>query len=278
MSKKRNKIVKWLGKRFQLILYHAVSYDVIRKFKFNRLGFIFLGFAIFLIFFSVISALVVFTELKQFIPGYPDRETRELIYENAIRTDSLINELEIRDQYLGFLRDAIFNDIPIDEEHAMPISKLSDEEIKEFNDPRTLRREQTHEQRKLITRQTEALPYFFPPIKGIITSAYNPAIGHYGTDIATANEKIIRAVQSGTVIIADYTIETGYTILLQHENNIISVYRHAESVLVKNGDFVKTGQAIAVYGDTGVLSTGKHLHFELWKDGKSLNPENYIDF
>lgn len=278
MSKNKNKILKWFGKSFQLVLYHSISYDTIRKFRFNRLGFIFISFTIFLIFFAIISVLVIFTELKQFIPGYPDKETRTLIYENAIRTDSLLNELEVRDQYLGFLRDAIFNDIPIDEEYVQPIPNLSEQEISEFNDPRTLRNGEVHEKKKLITKQTESLPYFFPPIKGFITSQYNPAVGHYGTDIATTNESIIRSVQAGTVIIAEYTVETGYTILIQHENNIISVYRHAKSVLINNGDFVNTGQAIAVYGDTGVLSSGKHLHFELWKDGKSLNPENYIEF
>ena len=278
MSRKKHRLIKWLGKKFQLVLYHSKSYDIIRKYKFNRFGFLMLSLLIFLLYFSGISALVVFTPLKQFIPGYPDKETRILIYENAIRTDSLIKELEIRDQYLGFMRDVLFNDIPIDEEYVTTVSKLSDEEIESFNDPRTLRSGEIREKQKLVTKQSEVLPYFFSPIKGVVTSGFNPAIKHFGTDIATADQETIHAVSSGTVIIADYTIETGYMIVIQHQSNILSVYRHAKALLVNTGDFVITGQAIALYGNTGELSSGKHLHFELWKNGKALNPENYIDF
>lgn len=280
MEKKKNKIRRWFGKKFQLVLYHSVSYDIVRKMKFNRLGLISFVFSVFLVFFAIISALVIFTELKKFIPGYPDKETRTLIYENAIRTDSLLNELEIRDQYMGFLRDAIFNDIPIDEDYVLPITNLTQEQIDEFNDPRTLRRQEKREvkQQKLISTQSVSLPYFFPPVKGITTSPFNPAIKHYGTDIAAVSETIIKATYAGTVIISNFTVETGYTLVIQHQGNIISVYRHLKSLLVEAGDFVETGQAIAVYGDTGELSSGKHLHFELWKDGVALDPEVYINF
>ncbi len=278
MSDKKNKITAWLGKKFHLILYHSKSYGIVKKYKFNRLGFLFTGFSIFLLFFIIIAVIIVFTPLKELIPGYPDRETKMLIYDNAIRTDSLLIELEIRNQYLDFLRDAIFNDVPIDEDFVLPITGLTREQVDRFNDPRTFRLEKPIQTQFIVSKKNETLPKFFIPIKGIVTSEFNPVIKHFGTDIATAHEDIIKSVMNGTVVISNFTVETGYTIVIQHQNNILSVYRHVKSVLVDVGDDVNTGQAIAVYGGTGELTSGKHLHFELWKDGKPINPELYIDF
>lgn len=277
MIKKKNKILKWLRKQFQLVVYHGKSYDVIHKFRFNRLAFIFISFGIVFILFAILSVIVVYTPIKQLIPGYPDRETRLQIYENAIKTDSLIKEIEIRDQYLKMISDMIFDEVPIDQDFEVPVQNLTDQQIIDFNNPIKPRQKVEDNSDYSINKSNE-MPSLFPPIKGIVISPYNPAKKHYGADIASSGENIISAILTGTVISSDYTVETGYTIIIQHKSDLISVYKHAKSTFVKAGDLIETGQAIAIYGDSGEISTGPHLHIELWRKGKTINPEDYINF
>jgi len=277
MSKKKNKLIKWFAKKFQLVVYQGNSYDIKRKFKFNRFGLTALISGIFILLFAILSIIVIYTPVKQLIPGYPDRETRKLIYENAIRTDSLITELEKRDIYLKMLREAIFNEVPIDEDFVVPVENLTKEQIKEFNNPKYER--QTVEDKTTYTvEKAEVLPELFPPIKGVVVSHYNKTEGHYGTDIASAGETMIVSTLRGTVLMSDYTVETGYTIIIQHKYDLVSVYKHNQSSFVRAGQFVETGEAIAVYGNSGEDTNGAHLHFELWRNGVSINPEDYIIF
>lgn len=234
-------------------------------------------FGVIFILFAILSVFVVYTPIKQLIPGYPDKETRRLIYENAILTDSLVKELEKRDQYLQIITDMIFDEVPIDQDFVVPVQNLTKEQIKEFNNP-VKPRKKVEENTSYTLSKTDAMPVLFPPIKGVVISPYNPSKKHYGTDIAPSGETMVSAVLSGTVVSSDYTIETGYTIIIQHKSELISVYKHNKSSFVKAGDLIETGQAIAVYGNSGENTTGPHLHIELWRKGSSLNPEDYIEF
>ncbi|MDD2386008.1 MAG: M23 family metallopeptidase [Bacteroidales bacterium] len=277
MTKKKKSLIRWFGKKFQIIVYHGKSYAIIRKMRFNRFGLIMFLASIFITIFVALAAVVVYTPVKQFIPGYPDKETRHLIYENALRTDSLVAELEKRDVYMEMLRDVLFNDVPIDEDYVVPVENLTDEQIKEFNNPKN-KRQTIEDKTTYSVNKAEALPDLFPPVKGIIISSYNKAMGHLGTDIASAGETMIAATLRGVIVMSDYTVKTGYTIIIQHKYNLVSVYKHNKSSFVKSGQFVETGEVIALYGDSGENSNGEHLHFELWRNGLSLNPEDYIIF
>ena len=277
MTKKKKSLIRWFGKKFQIIVYHGKSYAIIRKMRFNRFGLIMFLASIFITIFVALAAVVVYTPVKQFIPGYPDKETRHLIYENALRTDSLVAELEKRDVYMEMLRDVLFNDVPIDEDYVVPVENLTDEQIKEFNNPKN-KRQTIEDKTTYSVNKAEALPDLFPPVKGIIISSYNKAMGHLGTDIASAGETMIAATLRGVIVMSDYTVKTGYTIIIQHKYNLVSVYKHNKSSFVKSGQFVETGEVIALYGDSGENSNGEHLHFELWRNRLSLNPEDYIIF
>ncbi len=277
MNKKKRRLWNWFAKKFQIVIYQGNSYDIIRKFKYNRFGSFSFIIGFIIIIFAIMSLIVIYTPVKQLIPGYPDRETRRLIYENAIKTDSLITELEQRDIYLQMIREAIFNDVPIDEEFVVPVENLTKEQIKQFNNPANQR--VTIEDKTTYTvEKSEVLPDLFPPLKGVVVSHYDKAKGHYGTDIASSGETIIVSTLRGTVLMSDYTVETGYTIIIQHKYDLVSVYKHNDAAYVKPGQTIETGEAIAVYGGAGEDSSGEHLQFELWRNGVSLNPEDYIIF
>lgn len=119
---------------------------------------------------------------------------------------------------------------------------------------------------------------FFTPMLGIVTNRFNREAKHYGIDLVADNNSMIKATADGTVIYADWTVENGYSIGIQHNGNLFSIYKHNAVLLKEEGDFVSAGDPIAIYGNSGSLSTGPHLHFELWYNGTPLNPEDYISF
>jgi murein DD-endopeptidase MepM/ murein hydrolase activator NlpD len=119
---------------------------------------------------------------------------------------------------------------------------------------------------------------FFTPLKGIITSEFNPAQGHYGIDIVSKQNEAVKSVLDGTVIFSNWTLETGYVMSVQHSQNIVSIYKHNSVLLKKTGEYVRAGEPIAIVGETGEQITGPHLHFELWNDGRPVNPKDYITF
>ena len=129
-----------------------------------------------------------------------------------------------------------------------------------------------------LTESTEVSFVLFPPVKGIISETYDPKLKHFAIDVVTEKDAPVKAVADATVIFAEWTANTGYVILLDHGNNLISVYKHNSFLSKEQGDLVKAGEVIAIAGNTGELTTGPHLHFELWSDGYPINPTNFIDF
>ena len=115
-------------------------------------------------------------------------------------------------------------------------------------------------------------------MKGVVTNHYDPPQNHYGIDLVAAPNEVVLAVANGTIVLSGWTLETGYTLSIQHENNFISVYKHNSKLLKHQGDRVKAGEAIAIIGNSGELTTGPHLHFELWQNGNSVDPTKFIHF
>jgi murein DD-endopeptidase MepM/ murein hydrolase activator NlpD len=278
---KGKKLVRWLGMKFSIVLLSDQTFDQKKKWKFNRFGFISLVSGIVLFIIALTSTLIVVTPLKELIPGYPDKETRLASAGNAARLDSLEHEIEIRDQYLQNMKDVLLGKVPFNpqleiSEHindSTPTRELS-EDITNENSITTPEQNKP----KVVVPETPATLVFFPPAQGVVTNSFDPVRNHFGTDIVTRDKEIVRATLDGTVIAANWTMETGYTMQIQHKYNYISIYRHLKNMLVTTGDIVTAGQSIGTYGNTGEISFGPHLHFELWNNGKALNPENYIDF
>jgi murein DD-endopeptidase MepM/ murein hydrolase activator NlpD len=132
--------------------------------------------------------------------------------------------------------------------------------------------------RKADRSDATANLYFFTPLKGSITNSFEPTSRHYGIDIVAPKNEAIKATLDGTVIFAEWTVKTGYVIQLQHANNLTSIYKHNSVLLKEVGDAILAGEAIAIVGNSGKLTSGPHLHFELWRDGVALDPEKYINF
>jgi len=247
------------------------------------------GGAIVLLILLVIWA-VAFTPLREYIPGYADVSMRKNIIILSDRADSLTHELQAREEYLDNLK-RILSGQPARHDSASRKGHDSNVHAAPYvppsHDDSMLRRTVESQTRYSIT-MTEGQSskpgdnindyYFFTPLKGVVTNGFNPAGGHYGVDIVSKENEAIKATLDGTVIISTWTLATGNVIILQHNNNLVSVYEHNSVLLKKVGDYVKAGDVIAIVGNTGELTTGPHLHFELWYKGNPVNPQQYMTF
>ncbi|HMA61780.1 MAG TPA: M23 family metallopeptidase [bacterium] len=234
----------------------------------------------------LVSVLIAFTSLKEFIPGYPKGDVRVNIAENYHRLDSLEQEIAIRNKYLSNLKNIISGGTP---QGRVPRKDTTGEQMAvtfERSRHDSILRQQIEEKEQYALSINYQEPkdralsqiHFFAPLEGIITNSFAPKTNHFGTDIVAGSNKVVVAALDGTITLANWTLKTGYIIQLQHKNNIITVYKHNAELLKEAGDHVKAGDAIAIVGNSGELSSGPHLHFELWQNGTPLDPEKYIIF
>jgi murein DD-endopeptidase MepM/ murein hydrolase activator NlpD len=278
-----------LHDKYRLVLMNDDTFEEKISFRLTRLNvFIFFGtLVIFLVFAT--TYLIAFTPLREYIPGYADFNTRKVLRELNLKADSLQSELRSKDLYINNIRN-IVEGRDFDEEIFIPSDSQDFVEIGELTRSRedSILRAQIESEVRFVgispddPESFEPQPmsqfFFFPPLNGIITNHFNAAQRHFGIDIVADEGEPIKATLDGTVIFSTWTLATGYSIGIQHANNLISVYKHNSNLLKEEGSFVKAGEVIAIIGESGTLSTGTHLHFELWFNGNPINPLDYIVF
>jgi murein DD-endopeptidase MepM/ murein hydrolase activator NlpD len=287
MAKDDKKKSNWSDKyRFSVINDHTFE-EVWRVILTRYNAFLLITFILIFIVWGT-STLISFTNLREFIPGYPDVTMRRNILMSAIRLDSLDRELKLRDKYFDNLNSIISGGGPVDMSVLHDTTK-NYKAIK-FNtssNDSDLRARVEKEERYNLTLGPSAPEsvsglanlHFFPPVKGIVSARYDLRTKHFGTDIVTKPKALVSAVLDGTIIFTGWTMETGFVIEVQHPNNIVTVYKHNASLLKETGDLVRAGDAISVVGDSGERYTsGPHLHFEIWYKGSPLDPEKHILF
>ena len=282
-----NKLSFWKRIRFKykLSFINGSTLEEVWSFRLSQLSvFISLGvFAFSLVAFT--AFIIIMTPIRNYLPGYLDVEVRKEIVQNALRADSLERMIEIQNLYLKNVTGIISGTIEldsireidslarIDADFEIPRSPEEEEYVKNF---------EQEEKYNLAVLNTNPLPvdglFFYKPVNGMISSHYQADIHHFGVDIAAAPKESVLATLDGTVMYAGYDPNQGNVIQLQHKNGFVSVYKHNELLLKEPGEQVVAGEAIALVGNTGKLSTGPHLHFELWYNGKPVNPEDFIVF
>jgi len=288
MSEKNKQLIKKLRHKYRLTIFNEGNFEEVLTFRLSRLN-VFTAAGIFsILLIGLVILLIAFTQLREFIPGYPDGQMRQTILANSLTVDSLKMELEKRDRFFLSVRNVVSGK-DFDNVGSETLDSVADPRYKNMEFSRSaedsLFRNEVEEEEKYNLAVDDSPKetgissiYFFSPVKGVITSPFNSQEQHYGTDVVAPKNERISAVLSGTVIFAEWTLNTGYVIQIQHNNNLVSVYKHNSELLKKSGEQVKIGEAIALLGNSGELTTGPHLHFELWHNGKPLNPEDYIKF
>lgn len=301
MNKRRSRRFSHWFKRFRhkyrLVIMQDDTFEERLSFRLSRLNVFTVVSFIAILLISATIYLVAYTPLKQYIPGYSNVEIREELYNQVKRTDSLEHVITSREIYLESLRSILQGDTDLLKDTGVAFtdseegSVYRDIEFSRSREDSLLRQEiQELERHSLIYYDQEGQRsmhhnpssirnfFFFTPMHGRITSGFNPDADHYGVDIAGKENEPVKATLDGRVIFSNWTSQTGYVILLMHPNNLISVYKHNSALLKQQGENVKAGDPIAISGNTGSLTTGPHLHFELWHNGSPINPRDYMNF
>ncbi len=280
--------IKRLKQPYRLMVFQDKTYQEVWGIRVSRLGLYFFSFFMFIIMIGLFLLLAIYTPMKQFIPGYPSDEVKEKMALAAMKLDSLETRLMQQDRYFSNLNSIVsggeLNNYDKQPDNDTLVLYDNIEFSRSEHDSILRQQIEREEQYSLFasTRNKGRMNFvnlhFFPPLKGLVTNSFNLEESHYGTDIVSSPNKVVSAVLDGTVIMSTWTLETGHIIQIQHENNLLSIYKHNSEILKKTGNHVKAGEAIAIVGNSGELTTGPHLHFELWHDGKPLDPEDYIIF
>lgn len=284
-EKKRRQFLQKLLNPYLVMIIDEETFEEQTQIRFSRLKMIFVGLLMIGVLGTLIFSTIAFTPLKEYIPGYDSSELRKKAVQNLFLTDSLITLYNQNIQYLNSVRKVLSEDISF-EESQLSVEQLENQNlaVPSFTEPileDSLLRAFVSQQDKynpLISDKVEINSYLFPPALGPISQPFDLKESHFAVDIVVKENTPIKAIADGTVIFSEWTAETGYVIILEHSLGILSVYKHNASLTKKQGDSVLSGEVIATAGNTGELSTGFHLHFELWMDGYPMNPENFFNF
>ncbi|MBN2522765.1 MAG: M23 family metallopeptidase [Bacteroidales bacterium] len=285
-NKNRKTFFQKLRHKYRLSVYRDETYEEVLNLRLSRMNVLAWGGLTVFLFLAIVISIIVYTPVREFIPGYPDENTIRYSLANKQRLDSLDIELARRDLYIENINRIVSGKEPKNYDNLGDTNVNYDNINFSRSVEDSLLREYFEQENKFsIHNNGSKRPlkgisqvHFFPPVKGLVTNSFNTVKNHYGTDIVAGSNEIVKSTLDGTVIMASWTLETGWVIQIQHENNLISVYKHNAELLKRVGDYVKVGEPIAIIGNSGELTTGPHLHFELWYNGIPLNPEDYISF
>ena len=283
MSRQKKSVT---SNNLRLTIVDDDTHDKLWSRKFTRIGALVSVITALVVTISVTFCLIAFTPVRTLIPGYPDARTKHDAIQNAIRIDSLESVITKWELYSENLRRVVDGQEPLKIDSLMEVRKSSaareaDPKVLAEKDS-MLRKEVAEEDRfDIKSNSSRTLPiegmHFFTPLKGVVSQGYDKALHPY-IDITAPGNSVVMSVLDGTVISAGWTDTEGYTIRIQHEGDIISVYKHNQKLMKKTGDKVTAGMPIAILGGTGSLSDGEHLHFELWHKGEAVDPTKYISF
>jgi hypothetical protein len=287
MAKNEKRKGTWRDK-FRFAIFNDTTYEEVWRIRLTKSNALLAATLLFLFIIGMNTSLIAFTNLREFIPGYPDVAMRRNIIMNALMLDSLEHELAIRDKYFSDLNDVISGRQPIGQVIMRDSTRdYSSIDLRRSPEDSLFRSRVEQEEKYSLNSGTTgsvrgtslASIHFFPPVKGIVSSNFDLRTRHYATDIVTQPKAVVSSTLDGTVILTGWTMETGFVMMIQHSNNIVSVYKHNARLLKEMGDRVWAGEAISIVGDSGELYTsGPHLHFELWHNGEPLDPAQYIFF
>ncbi len=280
-KQKQKRVERWRNK-FRLVILNDDTFEELLTLRLSPLNVF--TFSVFAIVFTIAitSVVIAFTPLKELVPGYASSKIRRQAIELSLKTDSLEGVLRQNERYVGGIQrilqgdviDSVVQDVASEDTATNTAVLLSspsptDSAFREWVEGETAF--------SLEQRSAELdIPQLLAPVEGVVTSSFDRTMGHFAVDIASTKNTPIKSCYEGIVVFADWTSENGHIIIVQHDNNLVSAYKHNSALLKDVGDYVRSGEAIAIIGNSGENSTGPHLHFELWYDGSAINPEDYI--
>ena len=283
-SKDKKPLRARLMAKYRFVVLNENTFEEMLSYKLSRFNVFMIVSLSAILLVGATYMIIALTSLKEYIPGYDSTALRRQAINNTYLVDSLEQQLLLNQRYISSITDALSGNVDLEDIPSRDlqgdIDLIEELDFSTNQQDSILRAEVAQEDRFNLfeTAGTESNFTLFPPVTGVITQGYNPSENHFAVDIGVPEKTPVKAVSGGTVILAEWTTETGYVVIIKHEQNLISVYKHNESLAVSQGDLVISGEVISFAGSTGILSTGPHLHLELWSDGYPINPTELIEF
>jgi murein DD-endopeptidase MepM/ murein hydrolase activator NlpD len=279
------KIIRKLLNKRRLIVLNEDTFEETFSLKLNLMN-VFVGVtlsSIFLI--GITTYIIAFTPLREYIPGYASTKLKKEALNLAIKSDSLENSVKINNFYIASIKKILAGDLEYAKLSKDSLIAAGKVELKETEliasvEEKKLREQTQQEDKYNVFESAKPKVNFvlFPPVQGPIIEKYNVNNKHLAVKIAISNNTPIKAIANGTIVFADWTPSNGYVIIIRHQDVILSVYKNAATLTKNQGDAVRTGEVIALAGNTASSSTSINLHFELWKDGFPIDPTQFINF
>lgn len=283
-DKKKGKLKRKLTDKYRLVVLNEDTFEERFSLKLSRLNVFVLGGVFSILLVAITTVLIAFTPIKEYIPGYSSTALKRKAAKLTFEADSLKTKLAVLENYTKALKPVLTGEIQAESIDSIQVEarkRLIDESKLNATKEDSLFREKVDRETRFAlinNNKNNVNIVFFAPLTGHISQNFDSNSNHFAVDIVAKTGTPVKATADGTVIFSGWTTDTGYVIILKHSNNYISVYKHNGNLLKQQGDFVKSGEAIATVGSTGELTTGPHLHFELWSGGYAVNPTNFIDF
>tara|TARA_B100000989_G_scaffold68588_1_gene47767 strand:+ start:10127 stop:10984 length:858 start_codon:yes stop_codon:yes gene_type:complete len=284
LKKKKHTILDKLSERFHILIVNEKTLERRKLLSSSSLNFLMSSFIVFLVVLSASFLLIYFTPLKEYFRGYTSVELRQNAIENSMKLDSLESLYIVQSNYINSLKDLLSGNISydeLDENLSWKENSIAELEIVDTNQEDSLLRAIVEEEDKYNAfdiQEERFTTVLFPPVKGGLSSAFDVNTRHYGVDIVIPENSPVHSISEGIVVFSEWTSATGFVIIIEHLNGLTSIYKHNSSIVKTQGDRVGTGEIIAFTGNTGELTTGPHLHFELWYQGEPVDPQSYIEF
>lgn len=284
-GKKRKEIKRKLLHKYRLVILNESTFEEKISFKLSRLNVFITGTLFIIVLIGLTTLLIAFTPLREYIPGYSSTRLKKQATELTYKTDSLVTVLNYTNKYLENIRMVLRGDVEnneINRDSLFEQFKIdpSTVDLSPIREDSILRAQVALEDKYNIFQRTtsQGSLVLFSPVSGVISQGYNAEKKHFAVDIVAKKDAPVKAVANGTVIFSEWTADTGFVLIMEHEEGLLSVYKHNSSLNKEQGDLVKAGEVVASVGNTGEFTTGPHLHFELWNNGNPVNPSDYIDF
>jgi len=272
------------GRNYRLSLTDSRSHERLWSVNFTRPQLLVAAISTVVLVLIAIYCLIAFTPIRTFIPGYPDAHTKRQAVQNVMRIDSLETQILRWELYTENLKRVVAGEEPLRLDSLILIGRQKDVLQSEgfYSEQDSLLRAQVMQEEQFeLSGVKRDLPIealsFFTPLKGVISRGYDRVIHPY-LDITAPANSVVMAVLDGTVVFSGWDDDTGYSLAIQHKGDIVSVYKHNQKLLKRIGEKVKAGTPVALVGNAGSLTTGDHLHFELWYAGDPVDPTQYINF
>jgi murein DD-endopeptidase MepM/ murein hydrolase activator NlpD len=278
-----------LKNKFRFVVLNDETFEEKFSLTLTRLNVWLFASTIVVVLVMVTASAIIYTPLKYFIPGFGDYNYRSQILSLTFKTDSLEQAMQDRSAWLGNVSQVLNGQV--DTMRPKPNAKIptsTNPTVADATEQEMRLRKDVEEEESFALSgkiaKTDGVKaqlnefHFFPPVDGYVTDEYDPKKEHYGIDIAAPKDASVKATLEGTVISSGWSVETGYVIAIQHKGNLVSLYKHNSKLFKNVGNFVHAGDVIANVGSTGELSSGSHLHFEIWHSGGSINPRDYVIF